>query len=447
MDDDLFTGSSACSLDNRAWQGVAICVKHVTRKFLRLVGFGCLVITCGLAQEAEFQQTIEALQRGELEVAERLAREALEKSAADDQPAARNLLGMVLGQAGRYEEAIDLFKRNADANPQNAGAFANWAQALRRAGRSGEAIAPMEKAVELLPDSALYAFQLRLARIESGEDEAVGRTTMGQLQENPAAADWLLTAAAIALHREKWDEAKTLLTQAKISMELQYFAEILQDPAFLKHADREELAGVFPTLEIRPAAGAKTLEAVQAYQVGKLDEALELLQQAAQAGEPEGPISTVRGGVLMAQKKFGDAADAFELAVRSSPGDPSLYLNHGESLRAAKRYREASEAFQIGLRMEPGNELLGLKLAFSLIEAGQAAGVLNTGLKDAKQGPLLLGKAAAAASLGEVAMAAEFFEDARESMPPDAFGAMLQDPVFAACRETDGLSGFFPAPR
>jgi tetratricopeptide (TPR) repeat protein len=412
-----------------------------------MVGLCLISVPRSFGQEAEFQQTILALQSGDLATAEKLAREVLAKTEPDNLPAARNLLGMVLGQSGRYDEAIVLFRENTLANPEDAGAHANWAQALRRAGRPEEAIPQLQKAAELMPDSLLYALQLRLARIESGEDEEIGQITMVKLQESPPPADWLLTAAAIALHREKWEEAKSLLGQARATIQPQLFGEILQDPAYSRYADRPELAGVFPKLETRPAPGPLTLEAVKAYKERNYNEALDRLQRAEEAGEAPGPISTVRGGVLMAESKFGEAAEAFKNALLLSPGDPSLYLNYGESLRANKQYPEASEVFQKGLQLDSGNELLGLKLAFTLVEAGQGAQVLETGLKDAKSGPLLIGKAAAAASQGQMTEAAEFLKSAKESLPPEAFTGILQDPVFSPYRDTPELSGFFQAPQ
>jgi len=413
--------------------------------FISLLSFCLFSVSQSFGQGAEFQQSIQALQSGDLDAAEKLAREVVAKAGPDDLPAARNLLGMVLGQAGRYDEAIVLFQENARANPKDAGAHANLAQALRRAGRPGEAIPQLEKAVELLPDSQLYALQLRLAQIESGRDEEIGQATMEKLQSSPPPADWLLTAAAIALHRERWEEARTILGQARATIQPQLLGEILQDPAFSRHANQPELDGVFPKLEARPTPGPQTLQAVQAYKEGNLDKALELLQQAEKSDEEKGPVFTLRGGVLMAQSKFPEAAEAFRNALALQPGDQSLYLNYGESLRAGKQFRQASEVFQKGLQLDAGNELLGLKLAFALVEAGQGAEVLNLGLKDVKAGPLLLGKAVAAASQDQMTEAASFFQQAKDSLPPEVFAGILRDPVFLPYRDNPKLSGFFPA--
>lgn len=396
-----------------------------------------------IAQETAIQKAIQALEQGDHEAAEKHARLALNSAKPEDMAAARNLMGIILGQAGKFDEAIQWFKLNAESNPDDVGALTNWAQALRRAGRPGEAIPHLRKATELMPDATLYALQLRLARIENGEDEAVGRAAMGELERKPVPIDWLLTAAAVALHREKWEEAKILLTQARAVMTPQQMGEILQDPAFSRHADRDELADVFPQRVMQPTAGPRTMEALNAYMAGQHDEALELLKQASQEGEADGPILTIRGGILMEQGRFEDAAKALEAALQTSPGDLSLYLNYGEALRASKRHEEASKVFQQGLKLDPLHELIALKLAFTLTEMGQGAEVLESGLKDIKQGPLMMGKAAAAASLGRFAEAGEFLLIAKESMPEEAFAAMLKDPALSRHRENRELGQFF----
>lgn len=390
-------------------------------------------------------EVVSAMVQGDHETAETLARELLSTASPDEKIGARNLLGMVLGQAGNYEEAILLFQENIQEEPANAGAYANLGEALRRAGRPREALEPLQKTVELQPESILYALKLRLARVEAGEDEEIGEETARQLQQNPPPADWLITAAAIALHREKWSEAKILLEQAKATFQPQLYGELMQDVAFSRHAEQPELAGLFPKLEVAPAAGTKTLEAAGAYSKGEFSQALQLLQQAEKSDEAAGPIANVRGGVYMAQGDYPKAREEFRRALELAPGDVSLHLNYGESLRANGQSDEASQVFQRALQLDPENEFIAIKLSFTLVEAGQGAEVLGAGLKDLKGGPLLLGKAAAAASQGQMAEAAEFFQGAKDSMPPEVFAGILRDPVFLPYRDTPELSGFFPA--
>lgn len=389
-------------------------------------------------------KVLRALIQGQTEEAESLARQILAEAGPAEKPAARNLLGMVLGQAGQYEQAILLFQENAEANPEDAAAFANWGEALRRAGRFEEALEPLQRTVELHPESTQYQLKLRLARLDAGEEEPLRSEIEEQLLETPVRSDWLLTAAAMELRHENWEEAKEMLRKARILLSPHVYGEILQDPAFARYADQPEVRQVFPRLTTAPMMGSLTQQSFEAYASDQPVVALDLLEQAEALGESLGPILTLRGAIFMGQERFEEAATAFELALVESPGDLSLYLNQGEALRGAGRPGEASTILQRGLLVDPGNEILGTKLAFALIESGQGADVYETGLKEARTGPLLIGRAAAAAHQGQLEEASELLQRAEESMPPQIFESLLQDPIFKPYREAEQLSGFFP---
>lgn len=407
----------------------------------------CMISVSGFAADGAdplLQEAATAMVESDFERAESLARQALEQAASEDKSAARNILGMVLGQAGQYDDAIALFKENAEADPDDVGSFANWGESLRRAKRPQEAVVPLKKAIELRPDSTLYQLKLRLARIESGEDEAVGQETILKLQESPPPADWLITAVAIALHRENWQEGKTLLEQAQAVLDPQIYGELMQDFAFAPHKDRPELRGLFPTSKrLVVPAGPLTMEALAAYMEGHHDQALGLLVQAVAAGEPIGHISNLRGGIYMGKGDFAQAAEAFRVAGENSPEEPGVYLNYGEALRGVGNPATAAAVFQEGLQINPGNETLAVKLAFALVEAGQGLEVLDTGLKDARTGPLLVGRAAAAASQELPDVAARLLAEAQSLLSKEAFRGLLQDPVFKPYRDSKELSRFW----
>lgn len=132
-----------------------------------------------------------------------------------------------------------------------------------------------------------------------------------------------------------------------------------------------------------------------------------------------------------------------ERALEVSEGDISLYLNYGESLRANGNSGEASEVFQRALQPDPGNEFIAIKLAFVLVEAGQGNEVLESGLKEATKGPLLIGKAAAAADAGQITEAAQLLADASKGLDVTTFTAIIQDPVFRPHRDHPELKKFF----
>jgi tetratricopeptide (TPR) repeat protein len=89
---------------------------------------------------------------------------SLEKAARrSDDPGIEVLLGAALGGAGRRKEAIEQLRRTAARQPPFLPAFQELAGQLARDGRVDEAIATIENARTLAPDSV--ELQLDLARL------------------------------------------------------------------------------------------------------------------------------------------------------------------------------------------------------------------------------------------------------------------------------------------
>jgi len=128
----------------------------------------------------------------------------------------------------------------------------NLGQLLRDTGRPQDSLDYFRKAVRLKPDEPLYAFKLRLARIEAGEESELVDETREQLTLASPTGDWMMTAAAINLSRSEWDEAARLLERAARAMQPQMFFGMLQDRIFTMHAQRKEIAPFFNVQIVQP---------------------------------------------------------------------------------------------------------------------------------------------------------------------------------------------------
>src|SRR5262249_19639153 len=78
--------------------------------------------------------------------------------------------GRALYDSGRYAEAADAFRREADASPADAAARYDLGDALFKAGRLGPAIASYERAFALAPRDPDVRFNLAFALRRAGED-------------------------------------------------------------------------------------------------------------------------------------------------------------------------------------------------------------------------------------------------------------------------------------
>ncbi len=189
-----------------------------------------------------YQMAVAAFQAGDSDRASALAAECI--ASGENLGDAHILLGTIAARDGRHDEAGKAFAAAVAAEPANAMAYYNWSESLRHAGRPQEALEKLSAAMSRNPGEPLYALKQRLARIEAqdGLDQLVGET-QAQVQLDPPAGDWLLTAAAIDLSRGENASAARMLEGARRNMQPILFVGILQeDPFFMRFRDNPAVA-------------------------------------------------------------------------------------------------------------------------------------------------------------------------------------------------------------
>jgi Tfp pilus assembly protein PilF len=200
-----------------------------------------------------YQMAVAAYQAGDNAKAAELARECIaQKEAVAD---AHILLGTIAARDGDHATASTEFAAAVEAEPANAMALYNWSESLRTEGKPVEALEKLSQAMSRNPGEPLYALKQRLARIEAGDglDQLVAETQT-QVQLDPPAGDWLLTAAAIDLSRGESASAAQMLEGARQNMQPILFVGILQeDPFFRKYKNDPAVAPFLDvTINVNP---------------------------------------------------------------------------------------------------------------------------------------------------------------------------------------------------
>ena len=109
---------------------------------------------------------------GRLAEAERIYRDVLAQDS--NQPDALHMLGVLSGQAGQLDAAVELIRRAIRIKPDSAIAQNNLGTALAKCGRIDEAIAALRQAIRLKPDYADAYYNLGSALRETEWlDEAI----------------------------------------------------------------------------------------------------------------------------------------------------------------------------------------------------------------------------------------------------------------------------------
>jgi len=200
-----------------------------------------------------YQMAVAAYQAGDNARAAELARECIaNKEAVAD---AHILLGTMAARDGDHATAAQEFAAAVEAEPANAMAYYNWSESLRSDGQPAEALEKLAQAMSRNPGEPLYALKQRLARIEAndGLDELVTET-QAQVQLDPPAGDWLLTAAAIDLSRGESASAAQMLEGARQNMQPILFVGILQEDPFFREYKNDPAVAPFldVTINVNP---------------------------------------------------------------------------------------------------------------------------------------------------------------------------------------------------
>ncbi|MEE4143501.1 MAG: tetratricopeptide repeat protein, partial [Halieaceae bacterium] len=161
--------------------------------------------------KAHNNMALASVDMGEFEIAEAHYRESL---AIEPQPAIYNDLGFVLERQGLPFEAVDMYRKSLELDPESAAAHFNLASSLARSGEFAEAEPHFRAALEKGPSTQAYT-GLGIVQWEQGRaDEAITsmRAAIETDPDNATAHDQL---GKMLLQQGKLEEARKELAQAK----------------------------------------------------------------------------------------------------------------------------------------------------------------------------------------------------------------------------------------
>lgn len=301
---------------------------------------------------------VTAIQSGDLANAERCCRLALRDDA--DEPDLLLLLGMVLQQQGRAQDALGVFKRLTELHPEDSLHWGNYATALNLVGDLAGAERAAETAVRNAPEDPVRLEQLGLLRLELGNAVEARTALMHAYDLAPASASIRIHAAraCVACHDH---QAETLLKpwrewlplEDELTAELTDLLVRISEPWDSMEL-LEDLVRRVPTDWSSQLLLAKVYERVN--QVGPAQAKLrEILAAGAADRNPEvrREVMAQQAQLATRQREFEEARTLLEAAGTDHATDDGYYFALAKACdglgdaTAAMRALETAHALQI----------------------------------------------------------------------------------------------------
>jgi len=272
----------------------------------------------------------------------------------------QNLRGVILMRQADYDQAEVALQKALATDPKFWNARFNlaeipflrkdWAEARKRfdALLQGNAAELQGEAAQLIQYKILLTYLL-----QGNENMVDSILAKFELSPDTPAANY--SNAAIALHNKNEKEAKDLLAAAEKNFSPQLnklFAESLYEVGWLQKPIGQSRAALELTSAADRAAKAKALatekyeQAEQAFQQRDLTAARRLVDEADAADPNQAATFNLRGEILLAQKDFDGAENAFKQALKLDPKLSEAHYNLAQIPFKKKEYTKARDRFE-----------------------------------------------------------------------------------------------------
>ena len=183
----------------------------------------------------------------------------------------------------RYEEAIPLLKKTLAEEPDLPVANMQYGIAQARLKNYAEAVAPLQKAVKLIPDNGPGHYELGLALFETGDWKGAAPEFEAAVARAPKWADAQFSLASVYARTDRVPEAMEHLDICLGLDPNHYRANLLRGRILsLQHKPAEGLANLQKAAEVQPDSREAHLFLADAYE--QLGDALKAAEERTRAG-------------------------------------------------------------------------------------------------------------------------------------------------------------------
>lgn len=252
----------------------------------------------------------------------------------------------------RSKEAQDEYQRAAALDPKMSAAYVNLGMLLLDNHEDAAAVAPLRKAVELLPAESRPRYLLAIALDRSGDRPGAADAFEALLHLDPNDITAIEYLGWMNLRSGKPAEAEARFrhaveVQPKDADSLHGLAESLE-----AQKKPEAVAAYRQYLELRPddaQAHARFIHLL--VDLGQNDEALAELDRA-DAGKPSVPSLKLRADIQIARKRWKDAIATLQQAIALAPNDAQLRGGLGRTYLQVRDFPNAEKELKAAIQLD-----------------------------------------------------------------------------------------------
>jgi len=255
----------------------------------------------------------------------------------------------------KTDEARAEYERAISADPKMTEAYLNLGILLLDK-EPAAAVAPLRKAVELLPSQSRPRFLLGVAQERSGDRKSAAETFEGVVRLDPHDEDALLHLANLyaVANRPADAEAKY---RALLELKPQDLQALFGLARALDAQKKPEAAEAFRQyLDAQPGDAAARSRVIRLLMdEEQYDPALAELDRGDASQPPNIDSLKLRADILIAQKKWKESTDVLRRALVLAPNDAQLHGGLGRVFLQTREFPSAERELKIAIQLDAKN--------------------------------------------------------------------------------------------
>jgi len=269
------------------------------------------------------------------------------------QPMARLLLAVARRRLGALDEALRMLQDLTLAEPVFAPAHFEMGLTLRELARSGEAIAPLRRAVTLKPDLAPAWLALGDLYTDVGD----ARAADGAYSEHVKCStrDPRLLAAAAALYSNDLPQAETLLREHLREAPTDVAAlRMLAEVAARLRRYRDAEVLLERCLELAPSfLPARHNLALVLHRENKAQAALAAIDQCLAIEPRQVSFRNLKAAILGTVGEYEESLNLYRAVLEEYPNHPKVWMSYGHALKTSGHDQEGIRAYRRSIELDP----------------------------------------------------------------------------------------------